>query len=426
MLNETNFWLTTVDRPVFPETALPARVDFAVIGGGFTGLSAAGRLAKAGASAAVLEAETVGWGASSRNGGMVLTGLKLGAETLIKKYGLERARRMFALSLASIDTVEQIVREEGINCSFNRCGHLEVAWKPGHFVGFQQSAETMEKEFGHTVRLVPRSEMRAEIGSELYHGALVDETSGGLNPGQYVMGLARAASNAGAGLHERTAVSKVERRSAGGFQLETVRGRLLADKVLIATSGYTRGATPAVQRRIIPIGSYIIATEPLSDDLARSLSPHNRMMFDSKNFLYYFRLTPDNRMLFGGRAAFTPETPDSTRKSAGILRRGMVSVFPQLKDAAVEYVWGGTLDFAYDIMPHTGAIGGIYYSLGYAGHGVAFASHLGQLVARQMLGEDVENPLEGLPFPAVPLYRGNPVLHLPVAGLYYRLLDLVS
>lgn len=426
MLNESNFWLTTVDKPAFTEIPLPEGVDVAVVGGGFTGLSAARTLAKSGASVAVLDAETMGWGASCRNGGMVLTGLKLGAETLIRKYGLERAQRLFALSLASIATVEQTIREEGIECSFSRCGHLEVAWKAGHFSGFEQAAEIMDKHFGHKVRVVPRAELAAEIGSDLYHGALADETSGGLNPGQYVMGLARAAAGAGAQMHERTAVLQVETAQGSRVAIQTSRGKLTAGQVLIGTSGYTRGATPALQKRIIPIGSYIIVTEPLPGDLAHSVSPRGRMIFDSKNFLYYFRLTPENRMLFGGRAAFTPETPLSIRKSAEILRLGMVKVFPQLRDMAVEYVWGGTLDFAYDVMPHTGVLDGVHYSLGYAGHGVAFATHLGQLVARRILGERVENPLDGLAFPPVPLYRGNPVLHLPLAGLYYRFLDLIS
>jgi len=425
MLHESNFWLTTVEQPPFPETPLPQKVDVAVIGGGFSGLSAARSLAQAGASVGVLEAETMGWGASCRNGGMVLSGMKLGTETLIKKYGRARARRMFEMSLASISTVEQLIREEAIECSFNRCGHLEVAWKPGHYDGFMRAAELVEKEFGHSLRPVPKAELGDEIGSSLYHGGLVDEVSGGLNPAQYVMGLAKAATGAGACMFEHTRVRSVEGRE-GKFLVRTSRGAVAADRVFVATSGYTQNATPSLRRRIIPIGSYIIATEPLAPELAREVSPRKRMIFDSKNFLYYFRLTPDNRMLFGGRAAFTPETPDSTRKSAEILRQGMLKVYPQLRDSAVEYVWGGTLDFAYDIMPHTGTLDGLYYSLGYAGHGVAFATHLGQTVARQMLGEQVENPLDGLPFPQVPLYSGNPVLHLPVAGLYYRILDWVS
>jgi glycine/D-amino acid oxidase-like deaminating enzyme len=407
VLHESNFWLSTVAKPDLPQLSLPRKVDVAVIGGGFSGLSAARTLAKAGASVAVLEAETMGWGASCRNGGMVLTGMKLGAETLIKKYGRERARRLFELSLASISTVEQIVQEEEIDCSFNRCGHLEVAWKPGHFEGFVRAAEVIDREFGHNLRVVRRADLETEIGSSRYHGALVDEVSGGLNPAQYVTGLARAAAKAGAGMWEGTRVQRVE-SVQGGYQVETSRGPLVAEKVFVGTSGYTQNATPSLQKRIIPIGSYIIATEPLGPEVAANVSPRNRMIFDSKNFLYYFRLTPDNRMLFGGRAAFTPETPVSTRRSAEILRRGMLEIYPQLNQVKTEYVWGGTLDFAYDTMPHTGVSEGLYYSLGYAGHGVAFATHLGQAVARSMLGEAVENPLDGLPFPRVPLYSGNP------------------
>jgi glycine/D-amino acid oxidase-like deaminating enzyme len=425
MLTESNFWLTTVEQPTFPVTPLPQKVDVAVIGGGFSGLSAARALAKGGASVAVLEAETVGWGASSRNGGMVLTGMKLGVETLIARYGKERARRMFALSLAAIDTVEQIVKDEEIDCSFSRCGHLETAWKPSHFDGYARAAELMQKEFGHTVHVVPKSELHTEIGSDLYHGGLVDEVSVGLNPAQFVMGLAQAAEKAGAQIHEHTSVWTVENEN-GGFTLTTSRGPLKAEKVFVGTSGYTGKATPAFQKRIIPIGSYIIATAPLPEALAREVSPRNRMIFDSKHYLYYFRLTPDRRMLFGGRAAFTPETPDSIRESADILRRGMLQVYPQLEDVPTEYVWGGTLDFAFDLMPHAGQHNGLYHAIGYAGHGVAFATHLGQVVACQMLGETVENPLDDLPFPSVPFYNGNPILHLPLASVYYKLLDWLT
>lgn len=420
---ESNYWLTTVEQPDFPTLPLPTSVDVAVIGAGLTGLSAARTLARAGASVAVLETHTAGWGASSRNGGMVLAGMKLGITTLIKRYGLERAQRLFALSLAAIDTVEQIVAEENIACNFARTGCLEVAWKASHYAGYAAAAEALEKYVKHKVTLIPKAELHSEIGSDLYHGGLAEEVSAGVNPARLVMGLGRAAANAGAKIHEHTAVTKVQKVRSGGFLLETTRGALRAGQVIAGTSGYTGPATPALQKRVIPIGSYIIATQPLPDVLARELSPKNRMIFDSKHFLYYFRLTPDNRMVFGGRAAFLPENANSTGQSADILRRGMVSVFPQLHGATVEYVWGGNLDFTFDIMPHAGALEGMHHALGYAGHGVAFAAHLGQLVARNMLGQPVENPLADLPFPNMPLYSGNPLLHLPAAWLYYRLLD---
>ncbi len=425
MLKEQNFWLSTVEQTPFAAPQWPQKVDVAVIGGGLSGLSAARTLAQAGVSVAVLEAQTMGWGASSRNGGMILTGMKLGVETLIKKYGRERAKRLFDLSLAAIDSVEQLVHEENIECAFSRSGHLETAWKPAHFNAYARAAEMMHKEFDHTVRIIKKGDMRSEIGSDLYHGGMVDEKSAGVNPAQLVMGLAKAAHKAGAVMFEGTSVQKIA-KTGGGFSLETNRGKLLAGQVFVGTSGYTGKITPAFQKRVIPIGSYIIATAPLSERLAREISPHNRMIFDSKHFLYYFRLTPDNRMLFGGRAAFMPETGTSIRESAPILRKGMLDVFPQLAPIPTEYVWGGNLDFTFDIMPHAGEIDGIHHALGYAGHGVAFATHLGKVVAQQMLGQKAENPLADLPFPAVPLYNGNPIIHLPAAWLYYSLLDMIE
>src|SRR5882724_1761942 len=174
---EKNFWLTTVDAPQIPTRDLPQLVDVAVIGGGFTGLSAARTLAKSGTKVVVLEAENVGWGASCRNGGMVLTGLKLGAPALIARYGREATKRMYAASLESIDSVEAIVREENIDCNFSRCGHLEVACKPKHFDGFRRSAETIEREFGHQLRIVEKADLPGEIGSSIYHGGMVDGVS---------------------------------------------------------------------------------------------------------------------------------------------------------------------------------------------------------------------------------------------------------
>src|SRR5216684_767127 len=213
-LKEKPFWLDTTSLPAgAPSVPLPETVDVAVIGGGFTGLSAALALARRGARVAVLETETFGWGASSRNGGMVLTGLKKGPETLIARYGLEVARRLYAASIASIDCVEQIVKEEGIACDFSRTGHLEVAVKVKHFEGFERSAELIAREFKHTLRVVEKKDLQQEIGSGIYHGGLVDETSAGVNPARCVGGLRQAATRAGAQLHDRTRVEKIERRA---------------------------------------------------------------------------------------------------------------------------------------------------------------------------------------------------------------------
>jgi glycine/D-amino acid oxidase-like deaminating enzyme len=430
-LREHNYWLTTTRMPSTDAARpLSSRADVAVLGAGFTGLSAACTLAKRGASVAVLESETIGWGASSRNGGMVLTGMKLGVNQLISMYGRELTRRMYAASLQTIDCVEQIVREEAIDCDFSRCGHLEVACKQKHFDDYARQVDVIAREFNHRLRVVQRNEVNTEIGSNIYYGGMVDEVSAGLNPARYIAGLGRAATKTGAEIFEHTRVEGLQRESCqgeAGWKITTSRGPLWAREVFVGTSGYTGKATPALQKRIIPIGSFIITTEVLPEALAQELSPRNRMIYDSKNYLYYYRLTPDRRMLFGGRAAFFPETDQTIRRSAEILRRGMIEVYPQLRDAKVEYVWGGTLDFAFDIMPHAGQIDGMYYAVGYAGHGVAMATYQGQKIAELMSGDKPENPFVGIPFPGAPLglYNGKPWF-LPFAGVWYKFLDWVS
>jgi glycine/D-amino acid oxidase-like deaminating enzyme len=423
---ERNYWLDTVAMPSGSPTAMPDRADVVVVGAGFTGLSAARTLAKRGANVAVLEAETIGWGASSRNGGMVLTGMKLSPEVLTKRYGLEATQRMYAASLSSIDCVEQLVREERIDCDLARCGHLEVAAKQSHFDAYARSVDLLSREFGHLLRVIPRSELAGEIGARIYYGGIVDDASAGLNPARYVAGLADAAMRAGASISEHARVQSIAKTGAT-FQITTSVGQISAKDVLIATSGYTGNLSPQLRKRVIPIGSYIIATERLSEKVAAELIPRNRMVYDSLNFLHYWRRTADNRILFGGRAAFLPETSNTIRKSEEILLRDLIAIHPQLKNVKVEYAWGGTLDFTFDIMPHAGEFDGVHYALGYAGHGVAMATYLGQLMAEKLSGGENRNPFAGIPFPGAPLglYNGQPWF-LPFAGAYHKILDWIS
>lgn len=427
-IREANYWLETVSEPPRgTNEPVPDSVDVAIVGAGFCGLSAARLLAKRGVLVAVLEAQTLGWGASCRNGGMVLTGMKLAVPTLIGRYGRELVRRMYAASLESIDLVEQIVKEEGIDCAFSRCGHLEVACKQSHFAAYAESAQRIQREFNHELRIIPKAELRHEIGSDIYFGGLVDESSAGLNPAQYVTGLAKAAQRAGARLYEHTRVMHVNAETANGnrrFRVTTSRGSLLVKEVFLASGAYTTCATPALLKKVIPIGSYIIATEVLPAELARELSPRNRMMYDSKHFLYYYRLTPDNRMLFGGRAAFFPECESTVRESAKLLRQGMIDVYPQLRDTKVEFVWGGTLDFTFDVMPHSGKIDGMHFALGFAGHGVAAATWMGAKIAAAICGVPDDSPFSRISFPGAPIgLRSGKTWALPLAGMYYRVLD---
>src|ERR1700688_3004992 len=279
-IKEKNYWLETVAEPATGATGtLPDKVDVAVVGGGFCGLSAARVLAQRGMRVALLEAETLGWGASCRNGGMVLTGMKLPVPTLIKRYGREAVQRMYAASLESIDLVEQIVKEEGIDCAFSRCGHLEVACKQAHFDDYAAAAVRIKSEFNHELRIVPKNALQSEIGSQIYFGGMVDEISGGVNHARYVQGLAKDAQRHGACLFDHTRVTGISSQpngASGSFRVETTRGTLTAKEVLLASGAYTSEATPSLRKKIIPIGSYIIATEILPDALAAAVSPRHR------------------------------------------------------------------------------------------------------------------------------------------------------
>ncbi len=425
-LKETPYWWTTApDLPGYADRPLPQRVDVAVIGSGYTGLSAALQLARAGAAVAVLEKETIGWGASSRNGGQVLTGLKLGPRALIARYGLAAAKRLYAASLKSIEFLENLLEAERIDCEYARCGHLDAAGKPKHFADFRCTQELLAREFDHPIEIVPRTEQHREIGTDAYYGLIVDARSGALHPAKYVRGLARAAERAGAELLEQAPALKIE-RDGSGFKITAGRATIAAQDVLVATNGYTDAAAPALRRRVIPIGSYIIATEPLDARVAARLLPRRRVVFDSKNFLHYFRLSDDDRMLFGGRAAFVPPTPQSNRESADILRRDMARIFPELRDIEVEFVWSGNVCFTRDMLPHAGRLDdGVHYAMGYGGHGVAMATYLGAKMADVILCREDQNPFRDIRFRTIPFYNGRPWF-LPFAAVWFKFLDWIQ
>ena len=419
-----SYWLDTLDQSTVaraqpagrepPEPALPPRCDVAIVGAGFTGLSAARHLARAGASTVVLERESVGWGASSRNGGQVLSGLKLDPATLVERYGEGRARELFDAGRAAIARLEAIVAEDRIDCDYTRSGHVQAAWKPSHFDAFRDEQALLARVFSHTVHVLPRERQRAELGTDAYHGVLVDETSAAINPAKYVHGLAASARRAGATIVEGAAVARLTR--VGGWSIETSRGVVSARDVLVATNGYTNGACPALQRRLIPIGSYIIATEPLTAEQADRILPRRRMAFDSKNFLYYFRLAADRRLLFGGRAEFGRPDTEATERAAAILRDGMLRLFPELAGVHIEYAWGGLVAFTRDQMPHAGTLNGVHYAGGYCGHGIAMATCLGEQIARRIAGEPVSHPFVDQRFPPIPMYSGRPWESVETAG----------
>ncbi len=391
-----------------------------IVGGGYTGLSAALALARRGVDVTVLERHTIGWGASSRNGGFVLPGFKPHVEVLARRIGTAEARRLFALSVEAVVGLETLIAEERIACGYARCGTVVLAARPGHLAGLERSRRFLRDELGHETTLLGASEVRGDIGSARYHGGLLDPFAGAVQPALLVEGLARAAARAGARLAEGVDVRSIG-RGGQDHVVSTGTGTVRAREVLVATNGYTGAAVPALRRRVVPVGSYLIATAPLDPALAQRLVPHQRVLSDTKNLLYYFRLSPDGRMVFGGRAAFTPT---SVARSAGILTRGMVEVFPELAGVPVEYAWGGQVAFTLDQMPHAGCLDGVRYALGYGGHGVAMATWLGTRVGAALAGAG-EMPRLTSPFRAVPLYSGA-AWFLPLVGGYYRMRDMLG
>jgi glycine/D-amino acid oxidase-like deaminating enzyme len=366
----------------------------------------------------VLERHTIGWGASGRNGGFVLPGYKPEMEELARRLGADRACRMFELSLEAIRYVERLIRQEAIDCDFARCGAVTLAAKPPHLRVLEESGRFLRDQLGYETQLLQRAELGREISSGRYHGALVDPAACSLQPARYVHGLGHAAKRAGARLHEGAEVTKLT-RVRDHFELKTSAGVIRAREVLAATNGYTPSALPALRRRVIPIGSYLIATRPLGDDLARRLIPRGRVLSDTKHLLYYFRLSPDCRMVFGGRASFTPT---STSRSAAILHAGMREVFPELAGEQVEYAWSGKVAYPIDHLPHVGRLDGVHYAMGYCGHGVALATYLGHRIGEVLSGAGDIPDLGSDRFAPVPLFNGV-AWFLPFVGGYYRARD---
>ncbi len=418
--SDTSYWLDGLTPPNMPETSLPREVDVVIVGSGYTGLNAAIETARGGRSTLVLEAETPGWGCSTRNGGQISTSIKPSLDKLAARHGRDRAVAIRSEGCAALKWIEERIKADGINCDFRRAGRFHAAHTPAAFEELARDSEKLRRDEGIEAHMIPRAEQRGELGTDVYHGGALFPAHSALNPALYQHGLLKTALAAGAQVLGQTPVLAIS-RSAARHEVTTARGTVLARDVIVATNGYTTALTPWQQRRVIPIGSYVIATEPLAKDLIDRLFPTDRVVSDTCKVVYYYRASPDRtRILFGGRVSAT-ET--DTHVSGPRLHADMCRVFPELSAAKISHSWMGTVAYTFDELAHTGTHEGVHYAMGYCGSGVSMASYLGMRMGQKVLGlAEGRTAFDDLPFPTRPFYTGRPWF-LPAAVAWYRWRD---
>jgi gamma-glutamylputrescine oxidase len=396
--------------------------DIGVIGGGIAGCSSALHLAKRGYRVALLEARFVGYGASGRSGGQMIFGLAASQKTLIEQVGALDARRLFDLSVEALDLGQSLIRENGIDCDY-RPNHVHVATKLRHLDELEQWIHELHGEYGYgSARLLNRAELQSHVRSDRYLGGILDSRSGHLHPLKYTQGLARAAEAAGVRIFENTQALGYE--DGREVVVRTAYGSVHCRHLVLCGNAYLGSLAPVLARRILGVGTYMIATQPLDPARARELLPSNAAIADINWILDYFRLSADRRLLFGGRVSYSALQPPRLAES---MRRRMVRVFPQTADLKVEYTWGGFLDISLSRAPDFGRLApNVFYLQGFSGHGMALTALAGKLVAEAVAGTaerfDVFARLPHRDFPGGPLFR-RPSLIL--AMLYYRLRDLL-
>jgi glycine/D-amino acid oxidase-like deaminating enzyme len=414
------YWWDDVPRPDLPALALPERVDVAVIGAGYTGLHAALQTARGGRDTLVFDAEEAGWGCSTRNGGQVSTSIKPSFELLARRHGPQRAHDILREGQRSLEFIGDFIRGQGIDCDFAQVGRFHAAHNAAQYEALARRVSQQPRGLEVDAHMVPRSEQRSELGTDAYFGGAVYTQHCSVHPARYHQGLLERAQTAGARVAARTPVTGVE-REGGQFRVHTARGSVIARDVVVASNGYTGRATPWLQRRVIPIGSYMIATEPLAPGLMDRLIPRNRIVSDTRKVVYYYRASPDRtRILFGGRVSHGETDP---RVSAPLLHADMVKIFPELAGTRVSHSWCGFVAYTFDELMHVGRHDGMHYAMGYCGAGVGTASYFGMRIGQQVLGlKEGRTALDGLTFQTRPLYTGNPWFLAP-SVMYYRWCD---
>jgi glycine/D-amino acid oxidase-like deaminating enzyme len=414
------YWWETTPRPAETEQSLPDKVDVLVIGSGYTGLNCAIQTARGGRDTLVIDSQEIGWGCSSRNGGQISGEIKPGYDELLRKYGDAQAFALSKEARNALAWVKEFIGNENIDCDLRQCGRYQAAHNPRQFRQLVAEAENQPKGLEQPLSIVERKDQANEIESDFYHGGMVIPEHCSLDPAKYHQGLAERALASGCTLTGNCEALHIERNKTG-FEVSTSKGKVQADKVVIATSGYTGEVSPWQRRRIVPIGSYMLATEELDTDLVQRLIPRDRVFSDSRKLVVYFRRSPDaQRIIFGGRVSVNESDPV---KSAPALRAEMLRIFPQLEAARLSHTWMGFVGFSFDYLPHLGEQDGLFYAMGYCGSGICLASYFGNRLGRQLLGDaDAKIAFNDIKFQTRPLYTGKPWF-LASAVQYYQLRD---
>lgn len=421
-----SYWIDTA--PAFTAGAqgsVPPRADVVVIGGGYTGMSAARTLAMQGACVVVLEAARVMQAASGRNGGQCNNGLSHDFSAMVAQYGLDRARTLYHDFDDAVTTVEDIVRTEAISCDFTRGGKLKLAAKATHAAGLAATAARMRAEVDPDVEFLDAHAIQGEIASPLFHGGLLFRKSASMHVGRFGAGLAQAAARHGAQVFENAAVTGLKHQGGTRYQVVSTRGTIQAGQVLVATGASQKGPFAWFRRRIVPIGSFLLATAPLPPDVMQAILPNRRTYTTTRVIGHFFRTTPDNRLIFGGRARFALPSPSDDRRSGAVLARGMVEMFPALGRPPIDYCWGGVVDMSADRLPHAGQHAGLYFATGFSGHGTQMSVHLGARMAQLMCGARTDVLWNTAKWPAITGHFGRPWF-LPAVGAWYRIKDAIS
>jgi len=416
----TPYWWEGRWPILIPQRSLPANADVVIVGSGYTGLSSALTLLKHGRSVVVVEARRVAEGASSRNGGMIGDLLKPPVAELTSRFGPQMASRLCCEFRDALVRFPDFLAENGIRCDFERSGRITGALSETQLAGLLRESEALRGVTGVGYEVVAKADLPSELGTDAYVGARLYRHHAGLHPAKYVGELARCALAAGAVICESTAFLSCE-PTRDAISIKTSAGRIRARDLIIATNGYTGAATGALRRRVIPVTSYMIATEELPADLMAKLMPRGRVVTDTNRLLCYYRPSPDKkRILFGGRPAYTEISPQESAKRLGsYLHR----LFPALAKFGRSHSRFGMIAYTFDRVPHVGKVDGFHYAGGYCGSGVVMATWLGNKVAHRVLGSaEGATAFAEIAHPTHPLYRGRPWF-LPLVQAWYQAAD---